>query len=102
MKSAKLNPPKTNARAKPAARQNTKKVQLIRMLTGETGTDVAAVGKKLGWQNHTTRAALTGLRKAGYVIAAEKPADGKLTRYRIMAEPKTTSPAQAGATSGAG
>ena len=102
MKSAKLNPPKTTARVKSAAGQQTKKAQLIRMLTGKTGTEVAAVGKKLGWQHHTTRAALTGLRKAGYVIAAEKTADGKPTRYRITAEPKTNSPAQAGATSVAG
>lgn len=34
-----------------------------------------------------TRAALTGLRKAGFEIAATKSEDGKPTRYRITAEP---------------
>ena len=65
----------------------TKKAQLIRMLQGKTGSDIAAISKRLGWQTHTTRAALTGLRKAGFEIAATKSADGKLTRYRITAEP---------------
>lgn len=67
--------------------RTTKKAQLIRMLQSRTGSDIAAISKKLGWQSHTTRAALTGLRKAGYEIAATKSEDGKPTRYRIMAEP---------------
>ena len=65
----------------------TKKAQLIRMLSSKTGTGVVAVGKKLGWQNHTTRAALTGLRKAGYMIATERRQGGNPTRYRITAAP---------------
>lgn len=67
--------------------RTTKKAQLIQMLQSKTGSDIAALSKKLGWQSHTTRAALTGLRKAGYEIAATKSEDGKPTRYRIMAEP---------------
>lgn len=65
----------------------TKKTQLIRMLRAKTGTDVWAISKKLGWQGHTARAALSGLRKAGYTVAAEKPGAGKPTRYRIAAAP---------------
>ncbi len=66
----------------------TKKQQLIRMLSGKAGADVATISDKLGWQQHTTRAALTHLRKAGYEIAAEKPVDGKPARYRITAAPE--------------
>ena len=65
----------------------TKKAQLIRMLQSKTGSDIAALSKKLGWQTHTTRVALTGLRKAGFEIAATKSENGKPTLYRIAAEP---------------
>lgn len=67
-----------------------KKAQLIRILNSKAGVDITAISEKLGWQTHTTRAALSGLRKAGYEIAAEKPGGGKPTRYRITAEPEVT------------
>jgi hypothetical protein len=69
--------------------KTTKKAQLVRLLSGKTGADAISLGAKLGWQVHTTRAAITGLRKAGYEIAADKPDPAKPTRYRIVAEPKT-------------
>jgi hypothetical protein len=65
----------------------TKKAQLIQMLTRKAGADVATISDKLGWQSHTTRAALTGLRKAGFEISAEKSGDGKPLSYRITALP---------------
>jgi len=65
-----------------------RKEQLIRLLSTKAGADAAAISGKLGWQPHTTRAAIAGLRKAGYGIATEKPSDGKPTRYRITAVPK--------------
>ncbi len=65
----------------------TKKAQLIQLLTRKTGADVATISDKLGWQSHTTRAALTGLRKAGFEISAEKPGEGKPLSYRITAQP---------------
>jgi len=61
----------------------TKKQLLIQLLSGKTGMDVTALSRKLGWQAHTTRAALTGLRKAGYMIAIERKAEGKPGKYRI-------------------
>ena len=67
----------------------TKKLQLIRMLNRKGGADVATISTKLGWQQHTTRAALTGLRKSEYEIVSEKPGQGQLSRYRIAAEPTT-------------
>lgn len=80
----------------------TKKAQLIRMLKSRTGTDVEVVSKKLGWQSHTTRAALTGLRKAGFEITSEKPEGGKPTRYRITSEPNDNGSERAGMSTDAG
>ena len=67
--------------------RTTKKAQLIKLLSVKAGADIATISGKLGWQTHTTRAAITGLRKAGYEITAEKTDGGKPTRYRIIAEP---------------
>lgn len=67
------------------SKRKTKKAQLIQMLTRTTGMDVAAISDKLSWQTHTTRAALSGLRKAGYAVVGDKPGVGKTTRYRISA-----------------
>ena len=68
----------------------TKKQQLIRILSGKSGAEVATISDKLGWQQHTTRAALTHLRKAGYEVAVERPGDGKRARYRITGTPEKT------------
>lgn len=70
-----------------SSKPKTKKEQLIQMLTRKAGADVAMISDKLGWQTHTTRAALTGLRKAGYEVVGEKPDEGKPKRYRISANP---------------
>ncbi len=68
-------------------KHKTKKEELIQLLTRKSGADVATISKTLGWQTHTTRAALTGLRKAGYEVLGEKPDEGKPKRYRISATP---------------
>jgi predicted ArsR family transcriptional regulator len=70
-----------------SSKPKTKKAQLIQMLTRKAGADVATISEKLGWQSHTTRAALTGLRKAGFEISAEKTAEGKPLSYRITSQP---------------
>ena len=59
-----------------SSKRKTKKAQLIQMLTRKTGADVATISDKLSWQTHTTRAAISGLRKAGYEVVGEKPAEG--------------------------
>ena len=70
-----------------SSKRKTKKEQLIQMLTRKAGADVGMISNKLGWQTHTTRAALTGLRKAGYEVLGEKPGDGKPRRYWVVARP---------------
>ena len=70
--------------ARPGAKKTpTKKDELIRRLKAKAGADVATVGGRLDWQPHTVRAAITGLRKAGHVVVASRPAGGGALRYRI-------------------
>lgn len=71
------------AKSKPK-KKLTKKDQLIRMLRTKYGADVATLSARLGWQPHTTRAALTGLRKAGHAITATKPDGRGASTYRII------------------
>jgi len=75
---------KTNVSRRPKV---TKKAKLINLLSKEGGVDVASLSKKLGWQTHSTRAAMTGLRKSGYAIELTKTGNGKPSRYHISAAP---------------
>ena len=70
-----------------ASRRTTKKDQLIKLLGTKSGADIATLSEKLGWQQHTTRAAMSGLRKAGFSIVGTKPAGGGLARYPIRSAP---------------
>lgn len=73
-----------NARAR---KRTTKKDQLIKLLGTKSGADIKSLSEKLGWQQHTTRAAMNGLRKSGFSIIGTKPARGGLARYRIHSSP---------------
>jgi hypothetical protein len=87
--------PKSKRPAKAAARKNAKpagdsepragsKLALvIKLLTAARGATLDALAKATGWLPHTTRAALTGLRKRGYQIEKDRRADGQ-TDYRIV------------------
>lgn len=70
-----------------AAKRVTKKAQLINHLDVQAGITVAELSDALGWLPHTTRAALTGLRKAGYIIEATKSAEIRASSYRIIQHP---------------
>ncbi len=65
----------------------TKKSQLIRLLSKEAGSDIASISKKFSWLPHTTRAAMSGLRKAGFEISSIKAGTGKPSKYRITSAP---------------
>ena len=71
--------------------RRTKKQHLIHLLGLKSGADITSLGAKLGWQPHTTRAAITGLRKAGYEIETERAGGGRPARYRIVAHPAQAS-----------
>jgi DNA-binding transcriptional regulator PaaX len=54
------------------------------MLARPSGASIEAICKAMGWQPHSARAALSGLRKAGHVVerdAATGKAGGSI--YRI-------------------
>ncbi|MEM9086344.1 MAG: DUF3489 domain-containing protein [Pseudomonadota bacterium] len=59
----------------------TKKAKLIALMKREGGVSLAAASKSLGWQPHTVRATISGLRKAGYAITLEASANGN--RYTL-------------------
>jgi len=66
-------------------RGQTKKVRLIKMLSRQGGGKISVFSEALGWQHHTTRAAITRLRKEGHQIETAPPADGELGMvYRIV------------------
>jgi hypothetical protein len=75
-----------------APRRTTKRDRLVRLLKASTGREIAALSRELGWQPHTTRAALTRLRQAGYVIEKLPSQDNGGSRYRIAGEPAEPTP----------
>jgi len=77
-------PAKAPRRAKPSTKQATKaqpaskNAKVVALLQRSKGATVAELMKATGWQPHTVRAALTGLRKKG--MAVERTGQGT---YRI-------------------
>lgn len=88
-RSTKIDKTKAGGKIEPRSKTSatTKKARLISLLSRRTGADTASISKKFGWQSHTTRAALSRLRKAGYQISGIKQAKGKPTKYRITSAP---------------
>jgi hypothetical protein len=63
-------------------RAGSKQALIIKMLARKSGATLDALVEATGWLPHTTRAALTGLRKRGYAVLLERQ-DGKPSLYRI-------------------
>ena len=85
--------------AEPAGRI-TKQATLIALLSEGAGVSVPALAETLAWQNHTVRAALTGLRQKGHVLARTKDAAGT-TIYRITGRASAEAAGAISATGGA-
>lgn len=64
------------------ARRRTKSADVIALLKREEGATLSELIALTGWLPHTTRAALTGVRKKGHVIDRTKR--GNETCYRIV------------------
>jgi hypothetical protein len=62
-------------------REGTKKALVLSLLSRPQGATIDDLLSATGWLPHTTRAALTGLRKEGYEFAKSKNAEGE-TVYR--------------------
>lgn len=71
------------------------KIETLRvMLTTEAGITLAQICAEMGWQTHSARAALSGLRKAGFAVERGAAADGSSDSvYRIV---RRTTEAMAG------
>ena len=78
-------PPPAQPLTKPASAQptGTKSAAVIALLSREDGATLDEMIAATGWLPHTTRAALTGLRKKGHVIVRGKR--GEVSCYRIAA-----------------
>lgn len=68
----------------PKPERQTKSAAVIALLERPDGATLAEMIAATGWLPHTTRAALTGLRKKGFSI--EKSKRGDETCYRIVAK----------------
>lgn len=62
-------------------KKTTKIVGLIAMLRRSKGATLAEIVDATGWQSHSARAGLTGLKKKGHVIEKSKRND--VTIYHI-------------------
>ena len=60
----------------------TKIETIIKLLRRPNGASIAQLQKTAGWQSHSVRAALTGLRKKGHTIERGKDTKG-VTCYSI-------------------
>ena len=79
------NRPIPDGKAKSTAKS--KKDQLIGLLSKPNGARVSVLVERLGWQPHTVRAALSGLRKQGFEVATSKSAKTGETIYLIAGLP---------------
>jgi len=67
----------------PPARPS-KKAAILSLLQRPNGAALSDLTKATGWQGHSVRAALTGLRKEGKELVRAKDAAG-VTHYRLAA-----------------
>lgn len=72
--------------------RTTKSAAVTKLLSRAKGATLAEISGATGWQPHSCRAFLTGLRKKGKELIKEQRADGS-TAYRIAATvPEVTAP----------
>ncbi|MCE8519850.1 DUF3489 domain-containing protein [Ruegeria pomeroyi] len=70
--------------------RKTKTAILRKLLSRKAGADLDALQSATGWQPHSVRAAMSGLRKAGYTIDRADPANaGGGAVYRITSGPES-------------
>ena len=75
-----LGPPRPSA-----PRGGSKLAQVIELLERDHGATIEELIAATGWLAHTTRAALTGLRKRGYTAVIDRSDKERGSFYRIAA-----------------
>jgi hypothetical protein len=68
-------------------RGGTKLAQVVELLQQDRGASIAELVVVTGWLAHTTRAALTGLRKRGFVTAIDRSDKERGSIYRVERSP---------------
>jgi len=68
-------------------REGSKLAAVVDLLQREDGATVEQLAEAMGWLLHTTRAALTGLRKRGFEIDRRKAKDQRAAAYVIVDHP---------------
>jgi hypothetical protein len=76
-------PPKVIA----VPREGSKLAAIVGLLRREGGATIDQLADAMGWLPHTTRAALTGLRKRGFEIDRRKRKDQRAGSYVIVDNP---------------
>src|SRR5439155_24006938 len=74
----------SEARAPATPARSSKKAAIVALLERPNGAAISDLTKATGWQTHSVRAALTGLRKEGKELVRDKDAAG-VTHYRLAA-----------------
>lgn len=64
------------------ANRLTKPQTILKLVRRSKGASLGALEKATGWQPHSVRAALTGLRKDGHAIERSRDAKG-VTVYKL-------------------
>ncbi len=67
-----------------AAKPGSKRAIILALLSREDGATTEALMAATGWLPHTTRAALSGLRKGGIAIARSREGEGGASVYRVV------------------
>jgi hypothetical protein len=84
-----MSAPATRIVADPPApaqvKAGSKRNLILSLMRRESGATITDLTTATGWLPHTTRAALTGLRKSGVAIARSQDAEKRLSVYRIAA-----------------
>ena len=61
-------------------------MQVVELVRRDHGATIDELIAATGWLAHTTRAALTGLRKRGYAVAIDRSDAKRGSFYRIQAD----------------
>lgn len=80
---SKTKPTATPAPAAPLAKSPSKSALVLKLLGRAKGATIAEIEEPTGWQPHSTRAYLSGLRKKGRAVVREQRKTGE-TAYRIV------------------
>jgi Protein of unknown function (DUF3489) len=74
--------PTTDAARRSAPRDGTKLARILELLQRDSGATLEELIAATDWLPHTTRAALTGLRKRGYAVTIDRSDKERGSTYR--------------------